>query len=154
MEGIFTPRLGVPLKIFMKKCRACGDELTKKNWYTSSQRKHIYTCNICHNQKQKDNYKECRSLVFDHYGRICKCCPIGDVLPEEFLTIDHVNNDGNLQRRDRKAGSIVNLIGKQNIRDGNFPKDLQTLCWNCNCAKGVSGMCPHQVEKTTPQLYT
>ena len=25
-----------------------------------------------------------------------------------------------------------------------FPDSIQVLCWNCNAAKGMDGVCPHQ----------
>lgn len=31
------------------------------------------------------------------------------------------------------------------LKNNGFPKkDFQLLCFNCNCAKGFFGMCPHK----------
>ena len=60
----------------------------------------------------------------------------------EFLTVDHINNDGNEHRRQIKAAfGIYGWLEKN-----GFPKDgLQLLCWNCNMGKRANGgTCPHQ----------
>lgn len=43
-----------------------------------------------------------KALIFDHYGWECACC--GEAEPS-FLTIDHVNNDGNYQRKKQGEGA-------------------------------------------------
>ncbi len=39
-----------------------------------------------------------REKVFNHYGKKCACC--GESI-YEFLTIDHINNDGAKHKRER-----------------------------------------------------
>lgn len=29
----------------------------------------------------------------------------------------------------------------------NYPDKYTVLCFNCNCAKGAFGFCPHELEK-------
>jgi len=68
----------------------------------------------------------------------CLCCSESIL---EFLTIDHVNNDGAEHRRQVKkegTGLIQWLI------KNDFPEGFQILCYNCNCAKRLNGICPHQ----------
>lgn len=78
------------------------------------------------------------NVIHEHYGARCNCC--GETEPR-FLTIDHVNNDGNIDRLKRKASYQVY---KQIIDDG-FPDRFQLLCWNCNCGRARNGgVCPHQ----------
>ena len=60
----------------------------------------------------------------------------------EFLSIDHINNDGAAHRR--KLGS--NYIYSWLIQT-NFPEGFQVLCHNCNLAKGFYKQCPHQRER-------
>jgi hypothetical protein len=77
-------------------------------------------------------------LILDHYGRACVCCGESE---EVFLTIDHINNDGKAHR-DR--------VGKDIYRDlikNGFPPIVQVMCWNCNCAKAICGICPHQSKR-------
>ncbi|KKM05964.1 hypothetical protein LCGC14_1748790 [marine sediment metagenome] len=80
--------------------------------------------------------------TINHYGGKCKCC--GEDLIE-FMTIDHINNNGAEHRlkvlgSKRYAGWKFYLWLRQN----NYPKGFQVLCFNCNCAKQFSGICPHK----------
>lgn len=77
-----------------------------------------------------------------HYGECCQCC--GESWPV-FLTIDHVAGDGAAHRlsigsKDRSAGSKFYLW----LRNNNYPPGFQVLCFNCNFAKHVKKVCPHQ----------
>jgi len=80
-----------------------------------------------------------RELVFSHYGTICVCCFDSTF---ELLTIDHINNDGNIHRKE-----LNNEGGEHFYRwliRNNFPKGFQTLCWSCNVGKRLGkGICPH-----------
>lgn len=92
----------------------------------------------CSRHNQLDSYKARKSTIISHYGGQCSCCGLADT---PFLTIDHVNNDGNVQRKEHGTGfKFVNYILK------NWPDDLTILCFNCNGAKGVYGICPHQTK--------
>lgn len=74
--------------------------------------------------KYRLNY---RSLIFEHYGKICVCCAERQRI---FLSIDHIENDGRKHRNTDVAFWIVR---------NNFPKGFQILCFNCNCAKKLNG---------------
>ena len=40
------------------------------------------------------------------------------------------------------------------LKNNNFPKGFQILCWNCNFAKGVLGKCSHKgIKAITNQIY-
>lgn len=80
-----------------------------------------------------------KGRVFQAYGIICSCCGISDI---RFLSIDHVNNDGHLDRKQGIAGA--RLYTK--IEKAGYPKDYQVLCMNCNFAKRKTGVCPHQED--------
>jgi hypothetical protein len=94
-----------------------------------------------YNQKIKDE-------VFEKYGKVCSCC--GETEPV-FLTIDHVFGGG---ARDRKSASDKNLYSR--LKKQGFPPGYQTLCWNCNCAKGLRGttrgICPHEMRRRTEKI--
>lgn len=82
-----------------------------------------------------------KSKVYIHYGNRCVCC--GETTPE-FLTIDHMNNDGGRFRRTRGGGrGSGRQLYMWIVRNG-FPNDLQLLCFNCNCVKLRTGLCPHR----------
>jgi hypothetical protein len=73
------------------------------------------------------------------YGGKCTCC--GET-QTEFLTIDHIEGDGAHERKhfDRSGQKMYAWLRRQ-----GWPKDrYQLLCFNCNCAKGFYGQCPHQ----------
>ena len=81
-----------------------------------------------------------KKLVFNHYGRECKCCGENNSM---FLTIDHINNDGYKYRKKNKGH-----INYRWIVNNKFPKDLQVLCMNCNFGKRLNdGICPHKSLK-------
>ena len=76
-----------------------------------------------------------RKLVIENYGGRCRCCGEDEY---KFLSLDHVNNDGNKHRKEIKYKDMVVWAFKN-----NYPKNLQILCHNCNMAKGFYGECPH-----------
>ena len=89
------------------------------------------------NASIRKNYANQKLRVLNHYGHKCACCGESRI---EFLTIDHINNDGNIQR---KALGYKGNQFRRIIKLG-FPKDLQILCANCNYAKAYYGICPHK----------
>jgi hypothetical protein len=82
----------------------------------------------------RDRVRGIRAEMIAAYGARCVCC--GETEPK-FLTIDHINNDGGGgKRKERNIALVLKRLG--------WPKDnYQLLCFNCNCAKGFYGACPH-----------
>jgi hypothetical protein len=82
-----------------------------------------------------------KEKVINGYGGKCKCC--GETLLD-FLTIDHINNDGAIHRKEfGRAGKIHRWI-----ISNNFPEEFQVLCFNCNYSKFLNnGKCIHQIYK-------
>lgn len=96
-----------------------------------------------HNKKVRTRY---RKLVIEHYSggaNKCECCGEATF---EFLTIDHINSDGNIHRKS------INLRGGHHfyhwLIKNNYPSGFQVLCSNCNIAKHIHGTCPHQNTNT------
>lgn len=82
-----------------------------------------------------------RIKVYEAYGNVCKCCGESNYM---FLTIDHVNNDGHIERKQYSQGGLYSRIIQE-----NFPERYQLLCWNCNTGKRRNnGVCPHQEAST------
>ncbi len=82
--------------------------------------------------------------VLDHYGRKCACPGCSETNPI-FLTIDHINNDGNVQRKKVSQHRLPRWLV-----ENNFPDGYQLLCWNCNCGKHRNkGICPHLTKGAT-----
>jgi len=95
----------------------------------------------------KAYHAELKREVISHYSRgrnRCECCGESHI---EFLTLDHVNGDGNKHRREIKRASGQPFY--RWLKQNGFPNDppLRVLCHNCNTAKGVYGKCPHDIEK-------
>ena len=157
------------LKKKSKKCSRCNEYRDINLFGKDSKMKYgiLNQCNICrkeyrniYNKRNKNRAKEVARLyrlntkdfikishkkyiesikikVYEHYGNKCNCCGEEEI---KFLSIDHINNDGAQQRRSIVQGNMYLWIIKS-----NFPKDLQLLCYNCNCGKKVNnGICPHK----------
>lgn len=102
----------------------------------------LYICRSCNSERMRKYYEEAKRKVIEHYGRKCNCCGEDQ---EMFLTIDHINNDGNTHRW--KSGKRI--TGKHlytKLVNSGFPPEYQVLCMNCNFGKLINnGTCPHNV---------
>lgn len=117
-----------------KRCQVCIDKF--KKWYSTSDLRDRYT-------KQRELH---RQTVIAHYGEKCSCC--GESIPQ-FLAIDHINGNGNKERKKiKKAGSGFYKW----LIDNNFPEGYQVLCHNCNMGRHLNGgICPHK-QSTLPSI--
>lgn len=126
-------------------CHSCGKP--KYKHYNKYE-----TCyGVGKTEKQREylnNYrKTVKDLVYKAYGGfICNCCGKTEVT---FLSIDHVNNDGNKHRKEIKGyGNALYAWIKRN----NFPPGFQVLCFNCNHGRFLNGgLCPHKENKISVQ---
>jgi hypothetical protein len=92
--------------------------------------------------KTKRSQAICRDAVFAAYGGYkCSCC--GETEPL-FLSIDHIHNDGNIERKaNLYSGSGTGFY--MWLRKNSFPSGYQVLCMNCQIGKHKNGgVCPHQ----------
>ncbi len=84
-----------------------------------------------------------RKEVLSHYSGgtpSCKCC---NETHYEFLTLDHINEDGAEQKR-KLFGNRTSSYQMYNwVKKNGYPGGYQVLCYNCNCAKHHFGVCPH-----------
>lgn len=110
-------------------CRECGE---------NPKRPDSFSCVECCTARKR-RIRELRVAVMTAYGgATCTCCGNSKF---EFLTIDHVNNDGAEHRRQIREGGTALL---QWLKNHNYPPGFQVLCYNCNCAKGANGgVCPY-----------
>lgn len=125
-RGVCTACGLVPPATGKVKCQACLD-----------------AGNTEANRSKSQKYRlKLRADVLQGYGAKCACC--GESQPM-FLDVDHVNNNGNTDRRvnRRYTHSLY-----RDLREENYPSDYQLLCRNCNWGKHVNkGVCPHQESK-------
>lgn len=88
---------------------------------------------------QKKHIRQLRIQMIEAYGGKCSCCGESEPI---FLQLDHINNDGSIERR--KYGNHV--VEWQELKKAGWPKDRhQLLCANCNYGKRMNdGVCPHK----------
>lgn len=84
--------------------------------------------------------KQLRIRFLEMYGNKCVCCGEFHL---EFLTIEHKLGQKGIVRHRKQTGRTAYSKAIQEYR----PDLYEVLCWNCNCAKGRYGYCPHQKEK-------
>jgi hypothetical protein len=113
---------------------------------TKTKRRGFYHNSV---SQRYEHVKE-RMLAFQHYGDYkCACCGEQEFA---FLTLDHINGDGNASR--------LELFGKKSIaghhmyrklRKQGFPAGYQVLCMNCQVGRRDNGgLCPHKSPCATP----
>lgn len=142
------------------KCQKCRNRKATRKWYRNNKEKarviarRYYAKNPekmtaltkkwqAKNPEKVIAYRrKLRADAFEHYSTTrppsCACCGLAT---REFLSIDHINNDGNKHRA---------VIGRQPIyrwlKAHSYPKGFQVLCYNCNMAKAFFKVCPHQIN--------
>jgi len=135
-------------------CARCGEVKDEKKFQRSYGTNYKNTCKACYGKRERARLK---LAMFDALGQKCNCC---GVTHPDFLSLDHINNDGSTFRASKKERYLGDKtksywneqqIYRLAIREG-WPKDkYQVLCMSCNFAKGHFGVCPHQSGKTGEQ---
>lgn len=128
----------------VRQCSRCLSPQPLSNYAVRTEFKRPYTrgvCKQCYNKRTRDIWRKLRVEIFDHYGWTCKCC--GECI-KEFLSLDHINNDGYMDKNpggSKKSGKELYLL----VKKQGFPDRFQTLCMNCNWGKKINnGICPHE----------
>lgn len=88
------------------------------------------------------------------YGGACVCC--GEQEPD-FLTLEHLNNDGAAHRRSLvnpgsrggrgnwKSWHSATVRVYRDLENRGYPQEGYTLlCWNCHMATRFGVICPHK----------
>lgn len=94
-------------------------------------------CLECHTT-ERQRAVQTKSKAMLKYGGKCACCGEGRVA---FLTIDHINNDGADRRRE--PGYHGGSYFYRKLLTLPIDTTLQVLCYNCNCGRRSTGVCPH-----------
>lgn len=122
--------------------------------------KKLRYANLDHYRQREQNYREknrekirkndnryndiLRKKIFGHYSNGKNCCACCGESQFEFLTLDHVNEDGAKKRGKTRQGGVIYY--RKLVRE-NYPDGYQILCYNCNCSRSLrskNGICPHQ----------
>lgn len=112
-----------------------AQEAQKPEKYKNKDQKHYYETFL-------DRAKRIKLEGINHYTKgamKCDCCGINDI---EYLTIEHKNGKKHT-KHNPKIGGLKLWIW---LKNNNYPKDFEVLCYNCNSAKGFYGQCPHQAK--------
>jgi hypothetical protein len=133
-----------PDKVKIQKNRYTKKYLAKSlgrilQWTENNPERALETSRKYAKENGADNARRIKAEMISAYGGRCVCC--GET-EEAFLTVDHIFGKGHEHRGKEgiRGTQIYWWLKKQ-----GYPKDAyQLLCFNCNCAKGLRGMCPHQ----------
>ena len=112
--------------------RGCGEKLFSTNHCEKHFKAMIST--------SRESGRRLRENVLKHYGNKCTCCGETQL---KFLTFEHKNGDGAKHRK--KIGIVgggSRMVGW--LIKNNYPNFIEILCYNCNCARGFWGQCPHE----------
>ncbi len=94
---------------------------------------------IAYNRQWSIGYRaRLRDEMIAAYGGACACCGEAE---SSFLQLDHIHNDGHLDRVVNKTSAKLWAA----LKRAGWPKDWhQLLCANCNFGKLMNGgVCPH-----------
>jgi hypothetical protein len=116
-------------KVYSKTHRVEANGYGKKNYPKYKESKREYQ------RRLTTKYK---TTFLEMYGNACSCC--GEAI-YDFLTIEHKQGQEKLTRR-------TGLVAYRDAVKEYRPDLYEVLCWNCNCAKGKLGYCPHRPPET------
>lgn len=121
-------------------------KLINRNYYHKNIHKERCLANNRVKNAYHRNHKAYKTEVLMYYGNgklSCVCCGEKEL---KFLTIDHIIPRKSLKENEQKLSGFALY---KNLRQNNFPKGFQTLCWNCNSGKALNkGTCPHKEQKS------
>ena len=120
----------------------CGKPGHNEDHFSSSGKKNCRQCYLERTRRYaKERHQRRRRQALEAYGGKCACCGIAE---EMFLAIDHIEDNGNIHRKElRASGSTTTYLW---LEHNNYPEGFQILCHNCNYAKSQGG-CPHQKDQ-------
>lgn len=130
----------------MRVCKKCGVQKETTEFHA---RKGLYAvglnhvCKTCANARAREGVRLLRKRALTMYGGRCVCC--GETT-NEFLTFDHIEPIGGLRKLMKHQPTGYNLY-KWLLQEQRTT--MQILCYNCNCAKGFYGSCPHKRKEAT-----
>ena len=128
----------------MKICSVCGLYKESIEFYTKGAKRRDAECIACRALRTTTKIRASVYRLLQYYSKsevpYCACCGDQHV---EFLALHHINNDGNIHRR--QLGGL--RLRQWLINTGERPEGLGVLCNNCNSAIGSYGYCPHKDDR-------
>jgi hypothetical protein len=111
-------------------CDNCGARLSPP--------KKLFCSRRC---QRKAETAKLRAEFIEAYGGKCQCPGGCDVDEPDFLSLDHIFNDGAQHRKQIRRGNIY-----RELKGLGWPKDrYRLLCYCCNQGRARrGGRCPHE----------
>lgn len=134
-----------PSERYQSYCKACVRERThefyvaNRDRLTLRERQRKASLGPVFLEKRREQRAKVRREVIEAYGGKCACCGESEAA---FLAIDHIDGGGKAHLA--SIGGASSLIYW--LRKNGYPEGFQVLCHNCNMAKGIYKICPHQHE--------
>lgn len=136
------------------KCRECINKQAReyyvKNKEKLKKRNRLWKKNnrdkvIEEGRRYRKELKINALKVYSNNKIECACCGEREI---DFLCLDHIDNNGSQERREKKYGLGTSFL--KWLKVNNYPKKLrlQVLCFNCNMSKRIQGgICVHKLRK-------
>jgi len=122
-----------------RKDKAAQSQYNKENRWKYKSRVKVYNERYYNShreqcyQRAKEYNTRLKYEVLSHYSKgipVCINCGYKDI---RALSVDHINGDGNEQRK------ALRTIGRSNLyswlKGNNYPEGYQVLCMNCQFIK-------------------
>jgi hypothetical protein len=120
-------------------CKTCN-LLSQKQHYIKNRKRILKQKKIyCKENKTKiyERYNNYKLIVFKHYSQKeipeCNICGCKDI---RVLEIDHINDNGNIHRKNRNGRTVQYSW----FISHNYPVGYQILCANCNWKKHLENI--------------
>lgn len=127
-------------------CRRCARDLPESRFRARDTGTRTYRLKVCSSCCVKKWDAKMRLEFLKAFGNKCSCC--GETHPF-FLTLEHIN--GAIDKHPAVTNSRCQYSKAK--QEGWDRTKYEALCWNCNCAKGKYGQCPHRSGVTVEVAY-
>ena len=127
VEHILTNIIKAELKKNIADRKAWGRLETSLEWLRQYRRDNSEKLN----KRWRDDYYKKKKEVYNLLGNKCVNCGEDDPI---YFQIDHVNNDGYIERAQKNGRQDIYVIKKYL----ETPERYQLLCANCNWAKHMN----------------
>lgn len=114
------------------ECAVCGKTHDRKKTLCKE-------CSDARIEEMRHKRKEIKIFIVNYFGNKCKECGEIDI---RCLSLDHVNNDGYLDKKSSKGNRQVTptwyaKLYKLIKNNKPLPRELQLLCFNCHAKKDL-----------------
>lgn len=134
-------------------CKQCHREYTIRRQKENPEKMNVATMRWAKKNPEKvkathrKRYVKDKKEIMSRLGNKCVCCGEAEL---EFLSLDHINNDGHLDRKVTGCSGVsfyAYLLRKVEFLEEKI-KTLRILCMNCHISisKDVNSVCVHKRE--------